>query len=152
VGDFVENDEIIAYVETDKITVDIRSPESGKLTQLFAKEGDNVEVGKPFFEIDTAATKDASAPKAAAPKQETSTKSVSEGAKTEAKTEAAKTETAKAPPATEKPKEVKPAESKPKPSISTGGAPSRNERKVFDSTLSLLGTHVENETANCDST
>lgn len=32
VGDYVESDEIIAYVETDKITVDIRSPEAGILT------------------------------------------------------------------------------------------------------------------------
>ena len=77
VGDFVENDEIIAYVETDKITVDIRSPESGTLTQLFAKEGDTVDVGKPFFEIDTSAKKEAGAP-AAKP------------AKTEAKQEAPK--------------------------------------------------------------
>lgn len=78
VGDFVENDEIIAYVETDKITVDIRSPESGTLTQLFAKEGDTVDVGKPFFEIDTSAQKAAGAPAPAQP------------AKTEAKQEAPK--------------------------------------------------------------
>lgn len=56
-GDYVALDDIIAYVETDKITIDIRSPESGILTQLFAKEGENVEVGKPFFEIDTSANK-----------------------------------------------------------------------------------------------
>lgn len=55
VGDYVDNDEIIAYVETDKITIDIRSPEQGILTKLFAKEGDNVEVGKPFYEIDVGA-------------------------------------------------------------------------------------------------
>jgi 2-oxoglutarate dehydrogenase E2 component (dihydrolipoamide succinyltransferase) len=29
VGDYVELDEIVAYIETDKITVDIRSPEAG---------------------------------------------------------------------------------------------------------------------------
>ena len=40
-------------VETDKITVDIRSPEAGTLTQLFAKVGDTIEVGSPFFEIET---------------------------------------------------------------------------------------------------
>jgi len=31
-GDYVALDDIIAYVETDKITIDIRSPESGILT------------------------------------------------------------------------------------------------------------------------
>lgn len=46
-------DEVVAMVETDKITVDIRSPEAGTLTQLFAKVGDTIEVGSPFFEIDT---------------------------------------------------------------------------------------------------
>lgn len=53
IGDYVALDEIVAHVETDKITVEIRSPEAGTLKNLFAKEGDTVEVGKPFFEIDT---------------------------------------------------------------------------------------------------
>ena len=35
------------------MTIDIRSPKEGKLTKLHAKEGDNLEVGKPFFDIDT---------------------------------------------------------------------------------------------------
>lgn len=56
-------------VETDKITVDIRSPEAGTLTQLFAKVGDTIEVGSNFFEIDTDGKKGAAtaAPAAAAP-------------------------------------------------------------------------------------
>lgn len=45
-------DEIVAVIETDKVTIDIRSPKEGKLTKLYAKEGDNLEVGKPFFDID----------------------------------------------------------------------------------------------------
>lgn len=49
----MELDEIVAVIETDKVTVDIRSPKEGKLTKLHAKEGDNLEVGKPFFDIDT---------------------------------------------------------------------------------------------------
>jgi len=35
-GDFAELDEIIAVIETDKVKVDIRSPESGKICKFFA--------------------------------------------------------------------------------------------------------------------
>jgi len=35
-GDFAELDEIIAVIETDKVKVDIRSPESGKIVKFFA--------------------------------------------------------------------------------------------------------------------
>lgn len=70
IGDWVDLDEVVAMVETDKITVDIRSPEQGVLTKLFASTGDTVDVGAPFFEIDVDAAKPAagSAPKVDAPK------------------------------------------------------------------------------------
>lgn len=61
-GDFVLADEIIARIETDKVTVDITSPESGVIKQYFSAEGDTVDVGADFFEIDT----DAVAPAASA--------------------------------------------------------------------------------------
>ena len=44
VGEFVEADQVIAIIETDKVNVDIRSTHSGKITKYFAKEGDNVNV------------------------------------------------------------------------------------------------------------
>lgn len=53
VGDYVELDEIVCSVETDKTQVPIRSPEAGVITELFAADGDSVQVGKPFFVIDT---------------------------------------------------------------------------------------------------
>jgi 2-oxoglutarate dehydrogenase E2 component (dihydrolipoamide succinyltransferase) len=53
VGDFVEADEIVAVVETDKVNVDIRSSHAGVITKLCAEEGDNVAVGGEFFEVDT---------------------------------------------------------------------------------------------------
>jgi 2-oxoglutarate dehydrogenase E2 component (dihydrolipoamide succinyltransferase) len=53
VGEFVEADEVVAVVETDKVNVDIRSSHSGVVTKLFAEEGDTVEVGGSFFEVDT---------------------------------------------------------------------------------------------------
>ena len=67
VGEFVEADEVVARIETDKVTVDILSTHAGVITKYFAEEGDTVEVGGQFLEIDT----DAKAPEGgAAPKQE----------------------------------------------------------------------------------
>jgi len=53
--------------------VDILSKHSGVITKFYAEEGDNVEVGAEFVEIDTEAKAGAAPPKkeeAAAPKQE----------------------------------------------------------------------------------
>ncbi|EYU18214.1 hypothetical protein ABFS82_10G069900 [Erythranthe guttata] len=45
VGDRVEVDEAIAQVETDKVTIDVNSPEAGVIQEFIAKEGDTVEPG-----------------------------------------------------------------------------------------------------------
>ncbi|KAL7217921.1 hypothetical protein ACSBR2_011197 [Camellia fascicularis] len=44
-GDRVEVDEPIAQVETDKVTIDVASPEAGVIQKFTAKEGDTVEPG-----------------------------------------------------------------------------------------------------------
>lgn len=44
-GDFVEEDEPIAELETDKITIEVNAPSQGRLSKLMAKEGAVVEVG-----------------------------------------------------------------------------------------------------------
>lgn len=55
-GEFVEADEIVARIETDKVTVDITTPVAGVIKGYLAAEGDTVEVGADFFELDTDAT------------------------------------------------------------------------------------------------
>lgn len=55
VGDFVKVDDVIVLVETDKVTVEVRADKSGKLLELYAKDGETVDVGKPLYKIDTAA-------------------------------------------------------------------------------------------------
>ncbi|XP_059284687.1 dihydrolipoyllysine-residue succinyltransferase component of 2-oxoglutarate dehydrogenase complex 2, mitochondrial-like [Lycium ferocissimum] len=45
VGDRVEVDEPIAQIETDKVTIDVTSPEAGVIQKFVAKEGDTVEPG-----------------------------------------------------------------------------------------------------------
>eukprot|EP00252_Welwitschia_mirabilis_P002223 TRINITY_DN1211_c0_g3_i1.p1 TRINITY_DN1211_c0_g3~~TRINITY_DN1211_c0_g3_i1.p1 ORF type:complete len:497 (+),score=95.90 TRINITY_DN1211_c0_g3_i1:174-1664(+) len=44
-GDRVEVDEAIAQIETDKVTVDVTSPEAGIIEKFVAKEGDTVVPG-----------------------------------------------------------------------------------------------------------
>ncbi|KAL4380505.1 hypothetical protein AHAS_Ahas04G0040200 [Arachis hypogaea] len=44
-GDRVEVDEPIAQIETDKVTIDVNSPEAGIIQKLVAKEGDVVQPG-----------------------------------------------------------------------------------------------------------
>ncbi|CAM9567684.1 unnamed protein product [Scytosiphon promiscuus] len=52
VGDSVAEDEVIAVVETDKVSVDVRSSHVGVVVKLFAAVDDVVEVGKPLCTID----------------------------------------------------------------------------------------------------
>ncbi|KAL5573357.1 hypothetical protein UlMin_022954 [Ulmus minor] len=44
-GDRVAVDETIAQIETDKVTIDVVSPEAGVIQKLLAKEGETVEPG-----------------------------------------------------------------------------------------------------------
>jgi biotin carboxyl carrier protein len=43
-GDYVEADEIICLIETDKVTVDMRTPHAGLILDFLANEGDTVTV------------------------------------------------------------------------------------------------------------
>ena len=51
VGDFVSVDEVVASIETDKVTVDVNSPFTGKIVEILADEGDEIEVGGPLFVV-----------------------------------------------------------------------------------------------------
>src|SRR3954467_7379749 len=65
-GEAVAEDEAIATLETDKVSVDVPSPVAGVLTEQLVKEGDNVAVGALIARIDAGATATASAPAQAA--------------------------------------------------------------------------------------
>ncbi len=62
-GDWVERDETVLELETDKITVELPSPASGVVKQG-AREGDTVDVGATVGSIDESAPKPAPAAKA----------------------------------------------------------------------------------------
>ncbi|GAA5966256.1 hypothetical protein JCM5350_007206 [Sporobolomyces pararoseus] len=51
-GDFVEADEEIATIETDKIDVAVNAPKSGTITELLANEEDTVAVGQDLFKLE----------------------------------------------------------------------------------------------------
>jgi 2-oxoglutarate dehydrogenase complex dihydrolipoamide succinyltransferase (E2) component len=54
-GDWIEADETIADVTTDKVDVEIPAPATGRLAKIVAEAGDTVPVGEPIAEIDTGA-------------------------------------------------------------------------------------------------
>ncbi|XP_027330272.1 dihydrolipoyllysine-residue succinyltransferase component of 2-oxoglutarate dehydrogenase complex 2, mitochondrial-like isoform X2 [Abrus precatorius] len=54
-GDRVNVDEPIAQIETDKVTIDVSSPESGVIVKLLASEGDTVEPGNKIAIISRSA-------------------------------------------------------------------------------------------------
>jgi 2-oxoglutarate dehydrogenase E2 component (dihydrolipoamide succinyltransferase) len=69
-GDYVEKDQPIAEVDSDKATLELPAEESGIIT-LKAEEGDAVNVGEVICLIDTSAAKpEGDEPKTEAPKEE----------------------------------------------------------------------------------
>ena len=68
-GDYVEKDQAIAEVDSDKATLELPAEESGIIT-LKAEEGDVVEVGQVVCLIDTSAAKPEGGAVAEAPKAE----------------------------------------------------------------------------------
>lgn len=110
-GDYVEKDQAIAEVDSDKATLELPAEASGIIT-LKAEEGDAVKVGQVVCLIDTGATKPDGA---AAPAKE---EKAAEAPKAEEKKEEPKKEEPKAAPA-------------PAATYATG-APSPAARKILD--------------------
>lgn len=78
-GDYVEKDQAIAEVDSDKATLELPAEESGIIT-LKAEEGDTVAVGQVVCLIDTSAEAPAGAPKKEEKKQEAAPAPVKEAA------------------------------------------------------------------------
>lgn len=89
-GDFVEKDEEIAEVDSDKATLTINAEEAGAIKTL-ASEGDTVKVGQVVCSIDTS-VKGESKPKKEAPLEKAKAEVE---VKAEAKKEEVKTQTSK---------------------------------------------------------
>jgi pyruvate/2-oxoglutarate dehydrogenase complex dihydrolipoamide acyltransferase (E2) component len=65
VGQAVQVDDVIALIETDKVTVDIKAQVSGVIVKQFVSVDQDVEVGKELYVIDTEGQVDAAAAAAA---------------------------------------------------------------------------------------
>lgn len=123
-GDRVEVDEPIAQIETDKVTIDVSSPEAGVIKEFVAKEGDTVEPGIKVAVI----SKSGEGVAHVAPSEKITEKPPpkKESAPQDKQQEKPKVETA---PATEKPKTPPPPP--PKPSASEPQLPPKErERRV----------------------
>jgi len=70
-GDYVDVDDVVVVLETDKVSVDVRAPESGQVTEILGEIDDVVEVGSGLFRIDTDAVGESSSGKEESPAAET---------------------------------------------------------------------------------
>lgn len=127
VGDYVEQDELIATIETDKIDVEVNSTVSGTVTELLASVDDTVEVGQEIVKVEEGA-----APEGGKKEEKKEEPAKEEPAKEE-KSEPKKEEPKKEQPKKEEPKKEQPKketkqESKDEPA-SFGGF-SRSEERV----------------------
>mmetsp|Transcript_13768 Transcript_13768/g.28897 ORF Transcript_13768/g.28897 Transcript_13768/m.28897 type:complete len:234 (-) Transcript_13768:468-1169(-) len=66
IGQKVEEEDVIALIETDKVTVDIKATKAGVIIQQFGAIDDEIEVGADLYEIDTEAEATVEATQAAA--------------------------------------------------------------------------------------
>src|SRR6056297_465525 len=103
-GDYVEKDQPIAEVDSDKATLELPAEESGIIT-LKAEEGDAVAVGEVVCLIDTAAAKPAGSSSSSDKKEE---------------------------PKKEEPKKEAPKKEEPKKETYASGTPSPAAKKILD--------------------
>ncbi|KAJ5328996.1 Biotin/lipoyl attachment [Penicillium brevicompactum] len=111
VGDFVERDEEIATIETDKIDVSVNAPESGTIKEFLVSEEDTVTVGQDLVKIELGGAPEGGKKDEGAEKPKESEKKDSSPAPAEA----------------EKPKEAEPKKPQPAAQPALG---SREERRV----------------------
>lgn len=123
-GDKVDVDEPIAQIETDKVTIDVASPEAGVIQKFVANEGDTVEPGTKIAVISKSGEGVASPKKAS---DETS----SQPPATEKKIETKPESRTPPPPAPEKSKATTPPPPPPRTSASEPQLPPKErERRV----------------------
>ncbi|HHS1437312.1 TPA: 2-oxoglutarate dehydrogenase complex dihydrolipoyllysine-residue succinyltransferase [Neisseria meningitidis] len=65
VGEAVARDEILIDIETDKVVLEVPSPQAGVLVEIVAQNGETVVADQVLARVDTAATAAAEAPAAA---------------------------------------------------------------------------------------
>ncbi|CAM9915115.1 unnamed protein product, partial [Heterosigma akashiwo] len=67
IGEQVNVDDVVAVIETDKVSVDIRAPSAGVLVKTLAEVDQTVEVGQELLVLDSSAAADTALPTPTAP-------------------------------------------------------------------------------------
>lgn len=71
IGDYVEMDQAVISIETDKLAVEVNAPQAGTVEEFFVEEGDTIGLNAPLFRMtlggDAPAAAAAPAAEAAAP-------------------------------------------------------------------------------------
>jgi len=125
VGDYVEQDEEIATIETDKIDVAVNAPAAGTIKEFLAKEEDTVTVGQDLVKLDLGgqpgqkAEKGSEEPKAPA----------SDSQQTSSQPQGGKEESKPSQPAPEPPKQQESTPDPPKQQGESKPAPPKQEQK-----------------------
>ncbi|KAL7814732.1 putative dihydrolipoamide succinyltransferase [Trichoderma gracile] len=139
VGDYVEQDEEIATIETDKIDVAVNATEAGVIKEFFVKEEDTVTVGQDLVRVETGGEKPESSGEQEKPKEESKPPVQSESKPAEpeqpkSQPEPTKSEKPAPPPQPkEQPAEKPQKKSEPESAATSGPAPTpgnREERRV----------------------
>jgi len=131
VGDYVEADEEVATIETDKVDVSVNAPFAGKIVELLATEEDTVTVGADLFRLEEGAEgESSSSPKEQ--KEETAAPPPPKESKPEKAESALPSPEPKreSKPAPAPKKESKPVDAKPASGAPVTGPRSRNETRV----------------------
>ncbi|KAI0475100.1 2-oxoacid dehydrogenase acyltransferase [Xylariaceae sp. FL0804] len=145
VGDYVEQDEEIATIETDKIDVAVNAPESGTLKELLAQEEDTVTVDQEIAKIEpggapaegSGKSEGKEPPKEEAPKEEAPKK---EEASTEAKPAPSEGENKPSKQPQSEPSKPSPP---PEPKKESPSKPSQSAKPASASAGPMLGSREE---------
>ncbi|KAL2072306.1 hypothetical protein VTL71DRAFT_11649 [Oculimacula yallundae] len=137
IGDYVEQDEEIATIETDKIDVAVNAPEAGTIKEFLANEEDTVTVGQDLVRMELGGApeggekeKAASEPKEAASKEQSTSSDPEPSKKEESKSASSPPPPQEKKPEPKKESPPKQTESKDSKSSSSPTLGNREERRV----------------------
>ncbi|KIW74925.1 hypothetical protein Z517_11696 [Fonsecaea pedrosoi CBS 271.37] len=112
IGDYVEQDEEIASIETDKIDVSVNAPEAGTIKEFLVNEGDTVTVGQEIAKLEPGGGGGGGAKEAKEEPKEPASKEQPTSSDPEPKKEEPKKEEAPPPPPKKEEKPAPPKEEK----------------------------------------
>jgi 2-oxoglutarate dehydrogenase E2 component (dihydrolipoamide succinyltransferase) len=145
VGDYVEQDEEIATIETDKIDVAVNAPEAGTIKEFLVNEEDTVTVGQEIVKLEAGGAPEGGKKEASEQPKEPASKDQETSSQPEGQQEQSqpKEEQSKAPKEESKPEPPK-QESKPQPpKQESKPAPPKKDSKAEETKPATPGSREE---------